>query len=202
MIECYLCGRKLLKRDTTKDHIPPDCIFPDAKPPNLITVKCCVHCHRQFSVLDERMRNYIAVIAITQSGEVGEKARNRIMRSPEFIYDFLEHTREHPGLTSAEGDPRLLFFFTEDEMNKWLIRMVKGLHFHRFRSRMPEGMTFVVKARPELEPPEVLAMLDDVESRLGPHFAYGLVEQNGIRLWILSFYDHVLFTVAISGSNT
>jgi hypothetical protein len=45
MKQCYLCGEELInKRNKTKDHVPPYCIFPQDKPRNLLTIPCCKKC--------------------------------------------------------------------------------------------------------------------------------------------------------------
>jgi hypothetical protein len=195
MIECYFCGRELLKRDISKDHMPPSCIFPDAKPDNLITVKCCKSCHAEFQILDERMRNYIAIIAGQKSGEVGQKAKNVVLGSPGLVRDFLSHTEEHPTLVDYTGHPRLLFYFTKDELNRWLIRIVKGLHFNRYRERLADGWTFEVTARPEIWLQDSSSFPMEEGLQLRPYFVYGVVEEKEGNFWVLVFYDHVLFTV-------
>jgi len=54
---CCFCGNPAL----TMDHIPPDCIFPDPKPQNLITVPACARCNQESSLDDEYFRFFVAI---------------------------------------------------------------------------------------------------------------------------------------------
>ena len=57
MAKCYICGVDLIKnKNKSKDHVPPECIFPDEKPKNLKTVPCCIKHNAEFQALDEKMR--------------------------------------------------------------------------------------------------------------------------------------------------
>jgi hypothetical protein len=63
---CYLCNKPLSEYDSnlkpqpddkeTKDHIPPDCLFPKPKPSNLISVKCCYRCNQDHSEFDTQLQ--------------------------------------------------------------------------------------------------------------------------------------------------
>jgi len=51
-----MCG----KPATTKDHIPPEAIFPNPKPTDLITVPACKQCNEGASLDDEYFRMVLA----------------------------------------------------------------------------------------------------------------------------------------------
>jgi len=53
---CCFCGNPAL----TMDHIPPNGIFPDPKPHNLITVPACASCNQESSLDDEYFRFVVA----------------------------------------------------------------------------------------------------------------------------------------------
>src|SRR5713101_9098895 len=55
--ECAYCGKR---RELTRDHVPPSCLFSKPRPSDLITVPCCGPCNGELSKHDEYFR-----IAIT-----------------------------------------------------------------------------------------------------------------------------------------
>jgi hypothetical protein len=61
---CAYCGAR---NSTSDDHIPPESLFADPKPSNLITVPSCERCHRGTYLDDEYFKTII-----TLRDEVGE----------------------------------------------------------------------------------------------------------------------------------
>ena len=53
LLTCPYCRCSMRKRDSTRDHLPPKSLFPNPKPINLKTVRCCLKCHRAESNGDE-----------------------------------------------------------------------------------------------------------------------------------------------------
>ena len=196
---CYLCGSILIKNiNKSKDHVPPDCIFPDPKPKNLITVPCCEDCNKEYTILDEKMKNYISIIAGDQSRVAGEKSKHEILKSPKLRNDFLEHTQPHSSLVDNSGNPRLLFNFKDEEIDRWLVRIVKGLYFNKYKKRMQDDLIFKAKAYPDLfpQPSETFPMEEGLNLR--PFFVYGVVkDENNNNTWVLIFYDHLIFTISV-----
>ena len=65
---CCFCGNPA----TTMDHVPPDGIFPDPKPTNLITVPACSKCNKGSSKDDEYFRTIIAIGAASYESSNAE----------------------------------------------------------------------------------------------------------------------------------
>lgn len=64
--ECYLCGVLLDKNNSSKDHIPSQCLFygfPNKYKINRITVPCCKKCNIELSKYENEFRNLIGVTA-------------------------------------------------------------------------------------------------------------------------------------------
>ncbi|MGB2963690.1 MAG: HNH endonuclease [Anaerolineales bacterium] len=134
MTKCYICGKEFDSADMEKDHVPPGCFFPDNnKPDNLFSVKCCRSCHDKFDVIDERMRNIVAILSGSKSGEVGERSLRVFKRSPKLLNQFLAHRKEHPTLVYNDGNPKAHYFFEDKELDCWLTRIVRGLYFKKFK---------------------------------------------------------------------
>lgn|GEM_PF-1403587 len=203
MKECYLCGEALVKRkNKSKDHVPPECIFPPRKPPNLITIPCCTDCNKEYGLLDEKMRNFFAILAGENSREVGNTAKRVMQRDTRLMKEFFSYTKPHPTLVDEAGEPRLIFFFSDIELNPWLIRIVKGLYYYRNGYRISNDAAFKVNTLSELKPPpsETFPMEEGLELR--PYFVYGVLEniQVGTGYWVLVFYDYFVFTVDVNFS--
>jgi hypothetical protein len=203
--QCYLCGEKLIRGNKqgsnfSRDHVPPDCMFPSEKPPNLVTIPCCKPCNRSFKVLDEKMRNYFAVLASDKSGEVGNVARKEILRSQRLSEDFISHTKKHPSLVDESGRPRLLFYFNDEELQRWLIRVVKGIFFHRNKYRISDRATYSVRKYPELTPQSSNTFPMEKGLEFRPHFVYGIVKEKNTDFWVLIFYDRLMFSVSVDSS--
>lgn len=198
MSQCYFCGKGLKKNESkSRDHVPPDCIFPREKPPNLITVPCCIECNGSFKLLDERMRNFFAVLAGDKSGEAGKIARNEILRSGRLSKDFLSYTKQHPSIVDDQGNPSLIFYFNNEELEHWLIRVVKGLIFHRTQIRIGDDAVFKMKVLSEFvpQPSNTFPMEKGLEFR--PHFVYGVIQEHNTDFWVLIFYDHLMFSITV-----
>ncbi len=178
MKQCYLCGEKLVKnRNESKDHVPPDCIFPKNKPPNLITVPCCKKCNKEYQQLDEKMRNYFAILADEKSSSVGQIAQKVILGSRKWRKEFLSYTREHPTLLDDNGNRRLLFYFDDNELKTWLIRVVKGISYHFNKKRISDTAIFKVWIYPQFipQPSDTFPMEKGLEFR--PYFEYRVIHK-------------------------
>jgi len=182
--------------------VPPDCIFPKKKPGNLIAVPCCIGCNQKFKPLDEKMRNFVATLSAKKSGDVGEMAKKEILRSRKLSMDFLSYTKEHPSLRDDKGNPRLLFFFDDNELEQWLIRIVKGLFFHREKCRISDRAIFRITKHPELTPQPSMTFPFEKGLELRPYFVYGVVQEANVDHWILSFFDHIIFMVSVEVPDT
>jgi hypothetical protein len=62
-ILCIYCGER---EATTSDHAPPECFFSKPRPSNLITVPCCLKCNREYGKIDERARNLLTSLEVTE----------------------------------------------------------------------------------------------------------------------------------------
>jgi len=197
--QCYLCGVELINNKyKTKDHVPPNCIFPqEDKPPNLITLPCCKQCNEKYGQLDEKMRNFFAILAIDKSASVGQIARRKVLGSQKWREVFLSYTKEHPTLANASGNPRLVFYFDDDELKAWLIRVVKGLFYRLNGARISDDAIYKVEKYPQLvpQPSNTFPMETGLEFR--PYFVYEVIQEPNNDCWVLVFYDQLIFSVSV-----
>ena len=143
------------------------------------------------------MRNFFAVLAGDKSGEVSKIAQHEILRSRRLSKDFLSYTKQHPSLVDDEGNPRLVFYFNNEELGRWLTRVVKGLAFHRTRIRISDGAFYKVEVLSEFvpQPSKTFPMEKGLEFR--PHFVYSVIHEGNTDWWLLIFYDHLMFSITV-----
>jgi hypothetical protein len=148
-------------------------------------------------LLDEKMRNFFAVIAGDKSGEVGKIAQHEILKSGKLRKDFLSYTKQHPSFVDDQGNQRLIFYFNNEELERWLIRIIKGLVFHRTRRRVTENAQYEVEVLSEFlpQPSDTFPMENGLEFR--PYFVYGVIKKGRTDFWVLIFYDHLIFSVTV-----
>lgn len=199
MSECYLCGKRLIRRvNRTKDHVPPDSFFP-AGTQNMITVPCCYRCNQEFKPLDDKIRNHMASL-ITMPSTPISKGHRAVLNSPRLAREYLSYTKKHPTLVGKDGKPILVYFFNKEEINRWLIRIVKGLHYYKYGFRIDDNAIFKATVHSNIRPliSESVPMEDGLERR--PYFVYALVKDDKDRnldCWVLVFYDKVIFSIEV-----
>jgi hypothetical protein len=179
MKHCYLCGEHLIKnKNKSKDHVPPDCIFPQDKPPNLITVSCCKGCNEKYK-------------------DVGQIAQRDILRSRKWRDVFLSYTKQHPTLVDNNGNPQLVFEFDDNELKPWLVRLVKGLSYKLNGTRISDAATFEIEKYAQFipQPSDTFPMERGLEFR--PYFVYGVMQEENNDFWVLIFYDRLIFSVSV-----
>jgi hypothetical protein len=166
----------------------------------MITVPCCTACNEYYRKLDEKMRNFIATLSSSVPSEPIEKAKRAISRSPKLVRQYLSYAKPHQTLVTDDGQPRLLFCFDDEELTRWLTRIVKGLFFHKNRRRISDAAAFTVKSLPEIRPPPSVTFPFEKGLERRPYFVYGVVQDDNKtnrEFWILVFYDQIVFSVTV-----
>ncbi len=144
------------------------------------------------------MRNYVASLAGEKAGEVGKLAQRVVLNNNTYTNDFWKHTKDHPTMHDALGNPMAYFIFNDYELNKWCGRIIKGLYFKRTRQRLSENARCEVISLGTNNPPSSLdfPMQEGLEFR--PFFIY--LEnslENHVQEWILLFYERIGFQVFV-----
>ena len=103
--QCVYCGVKL---GTTSDHVPPDQMFPDPKPSNLITVPACSECNKGFQKDEDYFRGLIGLTGGTQiekdAPEFWEKVERGLQRSPALKKSIADSLRSGTMINVTYGD--------------------------------------------------------------------------------------------------
>lgn len=129
---CYICG---INKATTKDRIPPRCIFPESlKPKNLKknTVWACNECNNKMSQIDESVRDYLSLCIFTKHREeIWEKARRKLIKNPKQRQSMIEQMvdisqTKIPDKYIKEDAAKAIKL--PKEYSRFIDRMFKGFH--------------------------------------------------------------------------
>lgn len=146
---CYICGDELVPvpsghqgplqdNHATRDHVPPNGLFCDPKPSNLITVPCCHKHNNRHSGVDERLRMLAALEIIrNQSGQriLQEKVFGSTLnelRQPKFVLQIANTMRNQVVMTPKGPVPIGAFTVDGKEILDCVGAITRGLiqHFH------------------------------------------------------------------------
>jgi hypothetical protein len=202
---CYLCG---VSENLTRDHIPPKGFFPPPRPSNLITVPCCHTCNQNYSLDDEAARLWFSAhLGASKAGEwIVENRASK--RSPALIQSLLATMEQTKLLTVEDGEIDVTSFeIPVDRMEKFMIRVTKGLLTHYFPDYGYATAVFDVKhirqTVDNLSKLEPLKNMLQYDCRGDEVFQYrgGITDSKQSGVWILLFYGTVLFAVSHTKNN-
>ncbi len=141
---CAYCGREA---PITKDHIPPQNLFPDPKPSNLITVPCCEECRSGWSDDDEYFRLAVVSASNQYDGSHAEKVNETVLRSlrkpnkggfarlvRESLMEIDVRTEAGIYLGTAGG-----LAINKKRFDQVAERIIRGLFWHEKRYPVPTG---------------------------------------------------------------
>ena len=196
----YCCERGPI----TRDHVPPQSIFPDPKPSERIAVPACRACNDGFKLDDEYFRTFLVSNANAYGDPTARGLWNRKIigsRNAEPIRRMLRKAswpieiKTHSGLWV--GTSRAVSFDAK-RVARIVARIALGLWWNHYRTRpgaeiaMRAGM---VKGFNDLE--EILARCR--ASAIGGtvfRYAHGVpVEDQGQSCWFMEFYSTMRFFV-------
>lgn len=215
---CYLCNilvrRYRLKRgeptpadQRTRDHIPPEGLFPDPKPTDLITVPCCYRCNNEsFSKLDEQFRAIVSMAAnvsgagtaVMRSKVFGRSLKESPKLKTQIARSIVHGTVQTPyGLVTGP-----LVTMDKNQFAPFLIRITKGLLAHFYPKIDYFGLAFSVVQLGQFraDQPEFRTVVSNLKfDQRGNgvfRFWHGLAKEDPTSgLWVLQFYNAALFMV-------
>ena len=143
---CVFCGAR---RRTTRDHIPPKCLFgpKGSRPSNLVTVPACAQCNMTSSGDDEYLR---LILAGNIEATVHPETRKlwptiaRSLARPNkqgFARAFFSSLRTVDVVTPSglflgrqKGFP-----VDHDRLHRTMKKIIRGLFYHEFHKRLPRS---------------------------------------------------------------
>ena len=139
-----LCVYCQSQKDLTRDHIPPRSFFPKPRPTNLITVPCCIECHRGFTQDDEYLRNLLIFVDGNEGHPAAEALRSKGVRSLEdpnkrgYTKSFFN--KVNPGWVRYGNGmiaPGAMITLDDERIEDVLCRMTVGLFWKKHDKYLP-----------------------------------------------------------------
>lgn len=208
MKTCYLCHRAEPEVVINPDHVPPQSIFGDPKPRNLIQVDCCRQCNGDFSQIDRKVKNLLAMCIgdSTDKQKVFPKTLNDLKNAEwKFAKRLAAGFRQTVIRIYDKNSVALAIDLSDDEidiLNRFLVRVVKGLLRHYYPSYDYRSDEF--DAHPISYDGEFLSKLREYKVP----FSYDkrgvdafqclrfVHEEEGVGMWILIFFNGSIFWVS------
>ena len=223
---CYICGIELVpvpsghqgrlqENHATRDHVPPDGIFCDPKPTDLITVPCCHKHNRKHSGVDERLR----MVAAAELGRNEGGARIleqkvfgstlKKLRQPRFVAQVAGTMRDETLMTAEGPIPVKAFSTSAKEFLDCVADITRGLLANFYPEFDYHGHHFMVldfhtATLAKGNASQQLKVIREMTSKTeGDHrgnfnefrFWRQVEPENGRGAWLLVFYEAVAFTV-------
>src|SRR5579883_336932 len=226
---CYICDVELLPvpsghvgrlwdNHATRDHVPPDGLFCDPKPSNLITVPCCHKHNRKHSGVDERLR-MLAALEIGRN-KAGEKillekvfgSTFKKLRQPKFVTRIATTMRNEVVMTEHGALPVAVFSVDGKEILDCVADIARGLLKHFYPQFNYHGQDFMVvdihsatlakgqrDAQLQIISEIVAKTQRDVRGSQNEFCFWRQVDMEREHgAWLLVFYETVAFTVCHS----
>jgi hypothetical protein len=205
---CYLCGTPLRSYTLasgekpppdfrTRDHIPPEGLFPSPKPNNLFVVPCCFRCNTQHSGFDERLRivasmpfdrNQTGQKILDQRVIGGTLAKGRQMRFMAGLLACMTPVRERPEIVRAGIEAK--------DFQAGMVRITKGLLYGLYpgfdyrKSRFCATYITQESCDEQLKLMALLKQAQHFERGQGVFQCWRFVDEaQGAGMWMLVFYE-------------
>lgn len=220
---CAYCGSTERPERLTRDHVPPQNLFPPPRPSTLITVPSCERCRIATTKDDEYFR-----IKLCLSQQVGDNPQAAAMWAP--IFRSFERSKARGLKKAFLSDLKLVRQLTTSGLylgNRYaydvnllrifrvISRTVRGLFFHERQQRLCTQYGVNVQSDDTLGDvapgflqelkSTIIEPLLQTEPQVVSHdtFFYRVhfsVEDPCVSVWALTFYNRISF-LAITGSD-
>lgn len=204
--KCYLCGAT---ENLTRDHIPPVGFFVPPLPDDLITVPCCRNCNDAFANDDEAARAFLS--AYRWQSEKGmwiwknKVVGSTLKRSPKLAGHIRASLLPLPVKTDKGVEIMPAIQFPVERMNRWMIRITRGLLAKFYPEIDSSSMNFdVQQITPSQEIADFMFETMKYDQRGDGVFRFwrGVVadDPDSTGIWSYVFYDGMCFSVTHSNN--
>jgi len=139
---CVYCGTK---PGSTNDHVPPDQMFPDPKPSNLITVPACDECNKGFQKDEDYFRGLFGLFGVIgapierEAPDFWDKVGRGLERSPALKRTIANSLRSGT-MVNPGGEEVGRWIEVEDNWHRvaaLIAKCVRGLYFFENSLTLP-----------------------------------------------------------------
>lgn len=205
---CVYCGKK---PGNTRDHVPPQNLFPKPKPVNMLTVPCCRDCQAKFKK-DEDV--FMAWITLGPAGEstagrmLWEQKLKRTYEKDSGVKKVMRRSCKPVDLRTPAGiylGKRLTITIDAERKDNVLKKIVRGLFWVEYKERLPEDISIEVYGINGVgeEIGNLIARTYEATT-----FWEGIFEYRHARApesfesyWVMSFYRRNYFVAIVDGAS-
>ncbi len=203
---CVYCGTAPA---TTMDHVIPKCLFVPPLPA-MVTVPVCGGCNSRKSLSDSELRDRLVMdLYCSEHPQAKRLMGSTVVRAVRKNRSRLARAAVRGARRKPVYTPAGLYLghayaipYDDTPLNETFETIVRGLYFHRMRTRIPDGYRFVIG---RLERPNERRAIDAMKAwgaadphGLGEVFWCMYVFDSGDRhttRWLLCFFGGFLVTV-------
>lgn len=213
---CIYCSSRA---SIERDHVPPQCLFSKPMPSNLITVPCCAKCNRKYGKTDERIRNILTSLEMTEnhsaiSSQLALKRTKSLARKEghtnlqhviSSLHNFNIYT---PGGVYLGQKPA--FKLDQPIFDKFMERLARAFiftenHLCAFKAKFEwklspgkeEFLCLPKEAKDFIANPRIFKTMGENIFEVAGWFLDDVVNS----LWVFRFYDGIEFMVTVTEVN-
>lgn len=141
--KCVYCRNN---KATTRDHVPPKCLFPKPRPNDLITVPACESCNKAASQDEEYFLSVIMLTdaGVTETGRSHWKKLRRMYNRRRGVKSTIASSIENKPYFTPTGiylGHRLTISHDDSRFRNVVLKIVRGLYFFEYDEIFPEKAT-------------------------------------------------------------
>lgn len=205
---CVYCG---IRPGRTRDHLPPQNLFPKPKPVNMVTVPCCKECQMIFKKDEDVFMAWITF------GPAGKSTAGKLLWEQKLKRTYKKDSGEKKVIARSFSQvsmktpggiylcERLAISIDPERKNNVLRKIVRGLFWVEYKERLPEDVPIEIYGiKGTGSPIEELI----TKTRQATTFWEGIFEYRHARApgcfesyWIMSFFRRNYFYAIVNGSD-
>lgn len=193
---------------TTVDHVIPDQLFPQPKPPDLLTVPCCEQCQKSFKQDEDLFRAWILFgdAGVTEYGKQlwAQKAK-RALEKDRGLRAAVARSFRHVDMQTPAGiylGKKLATLMEVRRTENFLKKVVQGLFYGEYQERLPPDIPIETSIISKVDPRIDEAIDFTFE---GTHCHENIFEYRFTRsslelfesFWIMSFFRQQYFVALV-----
>lgn len=202
---CIYCGNKPGK---TRDHIPPQSLFPDPKPLQMVTVPCCEQCNKKYKKDEDVFMAWInfGPSGATKTGRsLWNQKLNRTYKKDFGLRKIIANSFKQVSIVTPGGiylGKKPAITIDPKRLSNVLNKVIRGLFWVEYKERLPKKIPIdIVKIRKnDKRIKEIISL-----TRQATTFFENIFEYRHVRLdpnsyeslWIMSFYRQEYFIAIV-----
>jgi hypothetical protein len=208
-VMCVYCGNRL---GNTRDHVPPQNLFPKPKLVNMVTVPSCEECQASFKK-DEDV--FMAWITFGPAGEspagklLWEQKLKRTYEKDGGIKKVIARSFKQVNLETPAGiyaGKKLVISIDPERKNKVLRKIARGLFWVEYKERLPENIPieiYGIHGKDEILY-ELIGLTNEATTAWEGIFEYRHVREpkHFESYWIMSFFRRNYFVAIVNDTES